>query len=186
MIACAQQYTNDTFIVPLDTMPLYKADSSKIPPDPPPPRPERAYYFPSNFIIDSTGKVFFYQKQVIWSIDGNNTDWNTPPEFINLRPKDILQIPDNSIEEFIKLNVLNIDSAKRYVAIAAAKDTIKSLGLSKIIAICKDKENHLRWKFRIITQEEGIVLEYKKRQEPYYPDEIKWDSTKIRMPMLKK
>jgi hypothetical protein len=176
--SCSEQNSNETFIVPLDTMPVYNRTDSKMPPPPP---PKRAYYFPSNFIIDTSGQVFFYQRQRKWN-DDVQADWNTPPEFIDLKPKDIVEIPVNGIEEFIKLNILNIDSSKRYIAIASAKDTMTSLGLSKIIAICKDENNHIRWKFRLMTQEEAIVLNYKKGNGNYDSEEIKWDSTKIKMP----
>jgi hypothetical protein len=164
-------------------MPVFDKSKSEIPPPPPP--ANRGYYFASNFIIDTGGQIFFYQQQAIWN-DDERVDWNTPPKFINLKPKDIVQIPAYNIEEFITLNILNIDSPKRYVAIASAKDTINSSGLSKIIAMCKEIKNHIRWKFRVITQEEAIVLDHKKRQKNYYPDEIRWDSTKIRMPIKDK
>lgn len=178
MMSCTHQNINETYIVPKDTMPLYNGSDPKIPPPPP---PRRAYYFPSNFIVDTLGEIFFYQKPGKWN-DDEQVDWNTPPKFINLKPEDIVQIPAGDIEEFIKLNILNIDSSKRYIAIASEKDTIKSLGLSKIIAMCEDKNYHIRWKFRVLTQEEAIVLDYKKRHEIYKADEIKWDSSKIRMP----
>lgn len=181
-VSCSQQNSNDTFIVPLDTMPVYNSTNSKIPPPPP---PNRAYYFPSDFIIDTSGQVFFYQRQGKWN-DDVQVDWSSPPEFINLEPKDIVQIPVNSLEEFIKLNILDIDSSRRYVSVASEKDTINSRGLSKIISICKDENNHIRWKFRLITQEESIVLDYKKRNVTYDPEEIKWDSTKIRLPAINK
>jgi len=181
-LSCSQQNSNETFIVPLDTMPVYNRTDSKIPPPPP---PNRVYYFPSNFIIDTAGQVFFYQRQGKWN-DDVQVDWNTPPNFIDLKPKDIVQIPIKSIEEFIKLNILDIDSSKRYIAVASAKDTINSPGLSKIIAICKDDNNHIRWKFRLITQEEAIVLDYKKGKRNYDSEEIKWDSTKTKMPAKSK
>lgn len=179
VISCNQQNANEIFIVPTDTMPIYKTSNSNIPPPPP---PNRAYYFPSNFIVDTEGEIFFYQQQIKLN-DDEVRNWNTPPQFINLNPNDIVQVPVNSIEEFIKLNILNKDSLKRYVSIASEKDTINSIGLSKIIAICKDKKYSIRWKFRIATQEETIVLNYKKQKQNYYPEKVKWDTTKILMPL---
>jgi hypothetical protein len=174
LVSCNQQETRITFIVPLDTMPVYNTSVPKIPP------PNRAYYLPSNFIIDSTGNVFYYQQKISMN-DDEVRDWDTPPNFINLKPIDIVQIPVNSIEEFVEVNILNSDTLKRYVSIASEKDTITSLGLSKIVALFNKKSSHIRWKFRIATQEELIVLDHKKRQVEYYPNEIRWDSTKIRM-----
>ena len=175
---CIQPTKNvtETFIVPADTIPVYKTTDNQ----PPTPPSIRAYYFPSNFIIDTSGQIYFYQQQQNRGFCGTGIEWNTPPEFIDLKPMDIIQIPIENIEMFIKLNILNIDTLNRYVSIASTQDTVKSEGLSKIIALFKDTSNHIRWKFRIVTQEEMIVLDYKKRQAKYYADEIKWDSTKIR------
>lgn len=177
-ISCRQQNKGYTFIVPPDTMPTYKQSDSGIPKPPP---PNRAYYFASNFIIDKEGKVYFFQQQ--YKLNHEKVDWNTPPVFINLAPKDIVEIPDDNVEEFIKLNILNRDTLKRDISIASEKDTIRSVGLSKIIAICNKNEYHIRWKFRKVTQEETIVLSYKKNQKDYYPYEINWDTTRIIIPM---
>jgi hypothetical protein len=185
VISCSQdtqQNLNKTFIVPSDTIPVYNKSKSEIPPPPP---PNRAYYFPSNFIIDTAGQVFFYPQPPVWHDDGIR-NWNAPPKFINLKPNDIILILDDNLEEFITHNILNLDSSKRYVAIAPVKDTITSIGLAKMFIMCKEAKNHIRWKFRIATQEEVIVLDYKKRQANYSPDEIKWDSTKIIMPQTNK
>lgn len=180
VIACTQrtvQNKSETFIVPVDTMPVYDKSKSEIPPPPP---PNRAYYFAANFIIDTAGQTFFYPQPPLRN-DDEIRDWNTPPKFIDLKPNDIIHVPNDSLEEFITGNILNLDSSKRYVAIGSAKDTITSVGLAKIIAMCKEAKNHIRWKFRMATQEETIVLGYKKRHANYSPDEIKWDSTKVRM-----
>ena len=174
IISCKQQEKSERFVVPLDTMPVYKTTDSKIP------SPNRAYYLPSNFVFDSSGNIFYYQQKILWN-DDEVREWKSPPKFINLKLEDIVQIPTKSIEDFFKLNILKEDTLKRYVAIASLKDTITSLGLSKIIALCNEKSNHIRWKFRMATLEELVVLNYKKRQDEYYPDKIKWDSTKIQM-----
>jgi hypothetical protein len=157
-------------------MPSYKTTIHNVPPPPP---PNRAYYFPSNFIIDTGEQVFYYQQKQTLNADAR-LDWTTPPLFINLQPKDIIQIPVNSIAEFIALNILNKDSFNRYVAVASTLDTVQSLGFSKIVTLLNDTANHIRWKFRKVTQEEAVVLDYKKKQRNYYSDEIKWDTTKIR------
>jgi hypothetical protein len=104
--------------------------------------------------------------------------WGTPPEFINLQPKDIFQLPKDDIEKFITLNILNSDRLGRVVAIASTKDTIESAGLSTIVSILS--ENRVPWKFRKVTQEETVVLDYKRRNAVYYSGSVKWDSTKTR------
>ena len=158
---------NETFIV------------SNLTTKPPPPVD---IYLPFNFIVDSSGKIFYYQQHIIF---GSNDVVEELPAFINLRPKDIVQIPANNIEGFIKLNILSNNSSERLVAIALSVDTIKSEPLSKIKKMFNDTSNHVRWIIRKVTQEEKIVLQYKEKNKNYYPGDIRWDSTKIRFPTTK-
>lgn len=180
-ISCSEQSTrtNGVYIVPQRQAP--HVDTK--PNEPPPPPPFRTYYLASNFIIDTSGKIYFYEQPQYGWFCGTGIKWETPREFINLKPKDIVRIPISSIPEFINLNVLSLASKDRRIAIASLKDTIQSTGLSKILAACKNKSNKIKWAFRKATQEERIVLEYKKRNWKYYPDDIEWDSTKIRFPL---
>ncbi|RXK60737.1 hypothetical protein ESA94_09750 [Lacibacter luteus] len=179
-ISCSQRQTNsdDVFLVPVRTKPEIKSQSD----EPPPPPPIQTYYLPSNFIIDTAGEVYFYQQQQYGWFCGTGIDWDTPPEFIDLKPKDLIHIPIASIEDFIKLNIATLDSNDRRVAIASIKDTVTSVGLSKIFKVFKDSTNKINWTFRKATQEESIVLKFKQLNWKYYSDDIKWDSTKTRFP----
>ncbi len=167
---------NETFIVPVDTMPIYKQTENQ----PPPPPPIRTYYFPSNFIIDTGGHIYFYQQSIQngW-LCGTGINWDTPPYFIDLKPKDIIEVPSDNLERFIKANIQYLDNYNRKFAVASTVDTITSVGLAKIFKVFQDTANHIKWRFRRTTQEENVVLEYKKKQERYDYEEIKWDSTKI-------
>ena len=170
-----------TFIVPTDSMLLPKKTGNQ----PPPPPPIKEYYFPSNFIIDTGGHIYFYQQRIKagW-ICGTDMDWNTQPSFIDLQPTDVIEVPTQNLEEFIKFNIQYLDNSDRQFAIASVADTISSLGLVKIFSVFKDKTNHISWTFRRTTQEENIVLNFKKSKEIYYhSDEIKWDSTKTIFPL---
>ncbi len=169
-ISCSDQTKNinETFIVPNLTT------------KPPPPVD---IYLPFNFIVDSSGKIFYYQQQIIF---GSNDVVEELPAFINLRPKDIVQIPTNNIEDFIKLNILSNDNSEKLVAIALSVDTIKSAPLSKIRMMFNDTSNHVKWLTRKVTQEEKIVLQYKEKNKNYYPSDISWDTTKIRFPTTKR
>jgi hypothetical protein len=96
-ISCSEQTKNtkETFIVPNLTT------------KPPPPVD---IYLPFNFIVDSSGKIFYHQQHLIF---GSNDVAEELPAFINLRPKDIVQIPINNIEDFIKLNILSNKSSEK-------------------------------------------------------------------------
>lgn len=180
LFGCTQPTQNviETFVVPVDTMRVYKTAPNK----PPPPPPVRTYYFASNF-IDTAEQIFFCQREQNGWFCGTDIEWNIPPAFIDLQPENIIQIPTENIEDFIKINILNIDSSNRSVSLGSTQDTVKSFGLTKIIKLFKEKSNHVRWRFRKVTQEEAIVLDYKKRQAPYYSNSIKWDSTKTQFPL---
>ncbi len=165
-ISCSDQTKNinETFIVPnLKTKPFLPVN----------------IYLPFNLIVDSSGRIFYYQEQILF---GSDDVVEEQPTYINLRPKDIIQIPSNNVEEFIKLNILSNDNSEKVVAIALSLDTIKSEPLSKIRMMFQDTSNHVKWLIRKVTQEEKIVLLYKQKNENYYPSDIRWDSTKIRFP----
>ena len=181
LFGCSQSVNNSTdiFIVTADTLPVYKTTGN----EPPPPPPIKTYYFPSNFIIDTGGHVFFYQQPIQYGwFCGTGIEWDTPPSFINLKPKDIIEIPSENLEQFIRQNIQYLDNSNRLFAVASTVDTITSAGLTKIFGVFKDTVNHINWRFRMTTQEENIVLDYKKRKERYDYEKVKWDSTKILFP----
>jgi len=176
---CCSQPTKkltETFIVPVDILPTYKQTGNQ----PPPPPPIRTYYFPSNFIIDTGGHIYFYQQSIQYGwLCRTGIKWDTPPHFIDLKPKDIIEVPSDNLEKFIKSNIQYLDNSNRKFAVASTIDTITSVGLAKIFKVFEDTANHIKWRFRRTTQEENVVLDYKKKQERYDYEEIKWDSTKI-------
>jgi len=181
LIACSQPSgdDNDIHIVPILKQPKLRTESN----EPPPPPPIQVYYLPSNFIIDTAGRIYFYQQQQHAWFCGTGIEWDTPPVFIDLKPKDIIQVPIENIEGFIKLNILTLDRVDRRVAIASLKDTIKSEGLSRILKVFWDSSYKVRWAFRKATQEERIVLSFKRLNRKYSSEDIKWDSAKIYFPL---
>lgn len=150
--------------------------------EPPPPPVVKPYYANFNFIIDSTGNLYFFQQQTYRWICGTGLDENTLPEYIDLRPTEIVAVPLNGLKSFIDSNIFNHDPDARIVAIGFLKDTIKSEGLYNLTQLLKDTSNKTRWFIRHSTQEEAIVLNFKKRQARFYPDDIHWDSSKTRFP----
>lgn len=175
-----QQEREFIFSVPVQTAKVVKVSDPGEPPPPPP--PPRQYYTRSNFIVDSLGNLYFFQFQTFTRTCGSDLDENTPPAFIDLRPAEIVAVPASGLEDFVKLNVLNYEPADRIVSIALMKDSIQSEGLFRLTNILKDSTNRAMWFIRESTQEESIVMAYKKRLARFYPDDIKWDSTKTRFP----
>lgn len=181
LIACSDISDTSKFMfsVPVDTVLTVKVTD---PNEPPPPPIVKPYYTDFNFIIDSIGNLYFYQQQIYRWRCGTGLNEDTPPEYIDLRPTEIVIVPRESVKTFVELNIFNHDPDDRVVAIGLLKDTIVSEGLFHLTQLFKDTANKTRWFLRQATQEEIIVLDYKKRQARFFPDEIHWDSSKTRFP----
>lgn len=147
----------------------------------------KEYYLPYNFIIDTGSRVYFFQQEPFFSRCGY-VNWRETiaiPEYIDLQPKDLIEIPPNSIEEFIKLNILSRKDWKKHVFISSPMDIVSSSSLSRIMKVFKDTTNHVDWNFRKSTQEENFVIAYKKNPGSYYYSyNLKWDSTKTLFPEI--
>ena len=159
-----------------------KTENPKDPKQPPPPPPHPySYYGCFNFVFDKDGKLYFYQHfydrnrkpfRVI-DFDSNN------PVFINLNPNQIIEIPEVGLKSFIEQNILKAEQAYKDVRVVGVTDTIKSKSLDPLMKVLTDATNHINYTIRKITHEENVVLDYKKRQEYYYPERVNWDSTKV-------
>lgn len=150
---------------------------------PPPPIPGWLFYGTNTFIIDKDTKIYYFQREEIGRICGHKFD-DTIPHFINLQPKDLIEIPNNMINDFIKLNYK--DNFRNITFIASKLDTLKTQNyfnlLSAIEASLTQKDLYF---IRRTTQEEDTVLKYKKNKESYDSDYIKWDKNRIVFPFIK-
>ena len=145
------------------------------------PLPAVIYYAEFNFIVDSVGQVYFYKQKENRMICGTGRDSFELPEYINLTPLDIIQVPENGIEDFIKLNIVNSTYNRKAITIGSVKDTIKSKPLTKMFSFFKDSTYQLPRLFRRATFEERIVLKYYQSGDYFNPNDINWDSTQIKM-----
>ena len=159
-------------------LPTHTVKTNHNPEDPPPPPSILyPYYFNHNFIIDTGGAVYYFAREHYGMICGTGMNFDTPPDFINLRPADLVQVPADALESFLSVNVLNQQGARRLSTISIVKDTIESKALFTIASIFSD--NHVPWSYRKTTQEENVVLRFKKMQTSYDYSTVHWDSTKI-------
>jgi hypothetical protein len=141
-------------------------------------------YGPTDFIVDTAGQIFFYQLQIGMPACTVSDDYMAPP-FIGLHPQSIIQIPVLNIADFIKTNAAYWDTwgrSYKYVSIASTADTIKSFSFKSLVDILSDTTLKVQYSIRMTTQEENIVLDYKKNHKDYSSSSIKWDSTRIRFP----
>ena len=144
------------------------------------PPPPSGFYSYNNLIIDQKGDFYFYQKEYTpWHCIPSERD--TIPDFFNIKPIEIIKVPNNSIVDFIKQNVASKNEMKRMLVIASQNDTIKNKALLSYL-----NENQLRtFSARITTQEEDTVLKYKKNNEFYNYEDIKWNQNRIILPLIK-
>lgn len=147
---------------------------------PPPPIPGRLVYGTNTFILNSDSTGYYFQSKEIGMICGTLTA-DTIPYFINLQPKDLIEISNKNIYDFIKLNYK--DDFRNVTFIASQSDTLYSkffFDLQKSLNFFK--RNRDFYLIRRTTQEEDSVLKYKKSNEYYDSNLIKWDKSNIKFP----
>lgn len=175
LLNCNTKEENTSYVISIEkSKVLNELKKKNIPP------PPSGFYSYNNLIIDQKGDFYFYQKE--------NTPWHcipserdTIPDFFNIKPIEIIKVPNNSIVDFIKQNVASKNEMKRILVIASQNDTIKNKALLSYL-----NENQLRtFSARITTQEEDTVLKYKKNNEFYNYEDIKWNQNRIILPLIK-
>lgn len=143
------------------------------------------YYSNNNFIIDKNGKIFHYRlnRPKINTCQPNfNNDLR--PKFIGIMPKDIHEIPEKEILNYIKRNITS-ESTRDGVSFASEKDTFQSPNITEGISFLEaDKKTTWLFIIRTMTDEEKAVMKYKSAGMVYDPYKIKWDTTKIKLPVL--
>ena len=135
------------------------------------------FYFDYNFLFDSSNNIFLHKKHPFMGFcDDGSCDKNFPP-FMHLKPSDIIQIDENFIDNFLRDSIPKLNDVAA-IAIVSFYDTVKSKQANEMIHfLIKRNETRkpiIRWGVRKITEEESIVLDYKKRNKPYSPQKIKW------------
>lgn len=147
---------------------------------PPPPIPGWLFYGTDTFIINSDTTAYYIKNKEIGFVCGTATA-DTIPYFADLNPRDLIEISNKNIFDFIKLNYN--DDFRNATFIASNSDTIDSeifFDLYKALNIFKKDRDFIT--IRQTTQEEDTVLKYKKNNKYYNFENIKWDKTKIKFP----
>jgi len=148
---------------------------------PPPPIPGSLIYGTNTFIIDHDSKIYYFQRNPIFPICGNGFENDTIPHFIDLQPQHLIEIPSNSISDFVKLNYK--DDFRNLTFVSSKLDTLKSESFFKLInaleSSLKDRDFYY---IERTTQEVDTVLKYKKTNKYYSSENIKWDKKRITFP----
>lgn len=139
--------------------------------------PPKGYYGEFQLVIDARDNFHCYQREdqsYVWNcvIDKNDT----LPEFLNIQPKDLLHLNSKNITEIINENVMSKPKKRQILVIASQKDTIQNTSLINYLKTTKIPI----YIIRRTTQEEDTVLHYKKENKYYFPEDIKWDKSRIK------
>jgi len=139
----------------------------------------KGFYCQNQLLIDKKGNLFFYQIEYIPKICGSTIGTDTIPYLLNLKPIDLITLPTSSINDFLVLNILSKRENEQRLIIGSQNDTIKNISIFSFINKLKT------YKIRRTTQEEDTVLKYKKSNEYYNYEDIKWNEDRITLPFIK-
>jgi hypothetical protein len=129
------------------------------------------------FILDSS-KVYAYQTEKTHTGSGTNTDFQYP-NYIGLNPEHLLTI---DCENFVSFLVNNNDifgifpdnSVQTIIYLASQTDTVKSVALTELWKKLDKIKSRTFFSVRRTTEEENIVLSYKKKNKEFFPEKVKW------------
>lgn len=150
-----------------------------------PPLPPGPYYYSDvNFLVDEEGSIYYFKLRNIKKEKScmpiQKSDFR--PEFAGIAPDDITEIPAPEFETTFHRNI-RAEYGKGFFSLASAKDTFYSSEWSQLMNRLESQKDVMwAWQLRKMTQEEKVVLEYKKSGKQYDPKAIPWDTTTIILP----
>lgn len=144
--------------------------------------PRFHYYVEHNFIIDKSDRIFYYPQVVFrgWNCVVREKMPPIPqPDFINLYPQQIIELTKDQLQNFVKKNLISNNQTS--VVISSERDIFKSETLCELYNSFYQNKGNILSILRRMTEEEKVVMKYKKSGEYYYfPDKIKWTSTNFK------
>ncbi|RYJ42519.1 hypothetical protein [Flavobacterium beibuense] len=151
---------------------------------------DNQYYSNYNFIIDSLNHIYYFYHSRAYEpvFCGTGMEFGPfPAPYIKLYPKDIIHIPDSDFETFFRSRVMDSIKPKESILIyiGSQKDSFKSPQIDKLYNIFNTDHYYRAIVCRKTTEQEDVLLQYKKSGKYYNPDEIKWDSTKTDIKSIK-
>ena len=134
------------------------------------------YYKKHNFILIGNDRVFYFEnKNFIEHPDADIKYDVSNPEFIRLMPSDLHEIePDSLMPKLVLITKKKKDIT---ISIASEKDTIRNKALSTFhdffISMRRDSF-YFGYNYRLMTEEESLVLNSKLHNIRYNPDSVHW------------
>lgn len=140
---------------------------------------EIKWYTDLVFIMGDKDKVYIYQTEKKYS--HTNIKFNYP-NYIGLRPEYLITVESKDFVSFLKNNndifgiFPNKEDVRNVFYIASETDTIKNAALLDLYESLNKEKSHSSWRLRLTTEEENIILKFKRSGEEYDPELINWSS----------
>ena len=142
---------------------------------------ELKWYTDLVVIMDSKNKVYIYQTERKSSNEEAKYD---NPNYIGLRPEYLTTVDSKDFVSFLKSNndIFGIFPNKENIInpfyIASETDTIKNVAISNLNKALRKEKSQTVYLLRKTTEEENVVLKFKRNQRSFEPEKINW-STKF-------
>lgn len=171
-----QALKNDFYIISKkDSINRIFNDTNKIPPPIIP--QEHKWYTDLVFIMDSSEKVYVYQTETKLANKDAHFDY---PNYIGLKPEYLVTLNSKDFVNFLKNNndIFGVfPNAKNFgnvFYIASESDTIKNQALSNLWKALDSTKSRSISLVRKTTEEENVVLHFKRNNIEYEPKGINW------------
>jgi hypothetical protein len=136
------------------------------------------FYYKYNFILTSNDRIYYFVNTHVINCTPDCMGFDfSKPEFLRLLPSDLKEIQLDSLKLILYRIVINKTSRFEVISISSDVDTIKNLALKSLIDYAKNyNKDTLRigYNYRLMTEEEQIVLDAKKKNVNYNPDNVTW------------
>jgi len=133
------------------------------------------YYRQFNFIVDSSGFLYYYYFQP-YEFVGDSSISRLLISY--LRPGQLIKVPENGTIDFLKCNIINTKIDNIWLSIASEKDTIKSKAFQELYEFLKDSAKNIDFIVRPAREEERFYISCKNKKEYYTSEGKYWDSIK--------
>jgi hypothetical protein len=177
---CKKEIVKEEYYIISKKDSITKAEKivSQIPPPPEAPQ-ESKWYSDVVFIMDSKNKVFIYQTETTARNDSVDLGY---PNYLGLKPENLLTIESDNFNSFIENNndifqiipIPNKNNSNVFFYIASETDTIKNKALNNLWKLLGKTKSPAIFFVRRTTEEENIVLKYKRNGNEYNPESIDW------------
>jgi hypothetical protein len=133
------------------------------------------FYGSYNVIVDSENQLYLHNRQPDMLACGTGLDPTKPP-FSGLRPNDLMQSNEDDLAKVLT-DSASLVKDRRFIVLAIASDTLNDKRLYPLLSWMTNPFGTFGfWRVRRLTEEEKVVLSFKKRNQGYSPEQVAWSS----------